>query len=934
MTPLAAADPAACPSTPVPAASAGSHDDHATAAAWRELAAGLLDEARRLLGVFQQQGDLQAFQGLAHLRRELAAILAGLPDAALAAAWPGPMQDLHAVLMDASLRQMPCTAEDEALIATLAEPVEAFDGLRAARLLMAPNARWPLPASPFDGEGGPLAERVLQDRFAAIEVHQRAGDAERAARYQIEWTDRVHRSAMAALGTRDHARALDLARRYAEQANLIQSYFCELNLRELFRQRGELLALHLSAAGLAPLDARTPRWRAQDGERIRLGVFAQQLGPGTENFFTIAHLEGLDRRRFDITLFTTASTGHPVEAVMRGQADRTVVLPGHAMGTLVQQIRAAELDVLLIGNNAAAVTNAAALLAQCRMAPLQIATVASPVSTGGGQVDVMLSADWNESSADAAEHHVERLERLEGSVNYYSYQHDHEAATLQPSRAAIGLRDDQLVLFSGANFFKLVPEQTAVWVRLLQQLPDAVLLLMPFNPNWATSYRRLPFLLRLHAQLREAGLAADRVRVLDPVPTRADVQACVALADVYLDPYPFSGACSLVDPLEAGVPPVVRRGQTGRSQHGASLMRLAGLEAWIADDEASYEAAVLRLARDPQARLDVREHLGRLRAEPAVGAPWTRTQAFSARVGQRLEQLVLSQRAAWRRLASQPPAGSAQQLQALADAAVERAELRVLTDLQIITSLVLPYFRSLPRAGSRHLLDVGACYGSLAAPFLAEGWSADLFEPDPRAREQAQRSLAPHASRFRLHAAAVSDRDQAAVPFHKASTDGLSGLSSTPFGHTEQTLEVPCERLDTFCRREGVGNVDFVKIDAEGHDFDALRSLDVNEQAPALILVEYGVHFARQAEPVVRTEIERMRNLGYEAVVFDCIDPDGQFQHGRWLHRLRRIVVGAAGQPDRLGFGNILFHRHDDRDFALALRALLESCVPAARRSA
>ena len=256
----------------------------------------------------------------------------------------------------------------------------------------------------------------------------------------------------------------------------------------------------------------------------------------------------------------------------------------------------------------------------------------------------------------------------------------------------------------------------------------------------------------------------------------------------------------------------------------------------------------------------------------------------------------------------------------------------MLTDLQIVQAIVLPHFQSLP-AQSRHLIDVGTCYGSLAAPFLAAGWSADLFEPDPRARDRARASLAGYASQMRLHAAAVSETDLAAITFHKATTDGLSGLSGTPFGTTEQTLQVPCVRLDSFCRREGVGKVDFVKIDAEGHDFDALRSLDLQAQSPNLIMVEYGVHFERQREESVQGEIRRMQGLGYEAVVFDCVDPDGQFEQGRWLHRLRRIVFSAAGAPDRLGFGNILFYRRDDGNFGLTMAALLESCVPASQRS-
>ncbi len=918
-------DTTAAPALPGAAAAPADPGD-AMAREWRALATGLHGQAQAMLQQFRRSGDAAVFEGLAHLRREFAIILAGLPDDTLAQAWAGPVQALHALLADDALRQMFPSDEDEPLLDALAAIDEPTAGVHAARLMMACNARWPVPEDPWAGTGGPLGDAVLDDRFRAVEVHHLPGDADRAARYLIDWTARVHAAVMACLGRRDQDRGLDLARRYALSANLIQTYFSELNLREVFRQRGELIALHFGHTGLPLLHARTPRWQAHASERIRVGVFAQQLGPGTENYFTCAHLEGLDRSRFELTLYTTSTMEHELTRRLSAAVDRVVTLPLRGMEPLLQAIRHDDLDLLLIGNNAAAVTSAATLVASARLAPLQVATVASPVTTGGTQVDVLLSAAWNEPAPDAQDHYTERLHRLEGSVNYYSYQHDTEPLTAPVDRASLGLATDDLVLFSGANFFKLVPEQTAVWVRILQRLPGAVLLLMPFNPHWASSYRRLPFLARLERQLAAAGLAPERIRVLDPVPTRADVQARVALADVYLDPFPFSGACSLVDPLSVAVPPVVRCGSVGRSRHGASLLQLAGLDELICADAEAYVQAAVRLGEDAAERARIRAHLQALRQAPD-GAPWERTQAFAQRVGAELERLVLAQRSAWQRLAAEPADTRAARLQVEADRAVaRRADLALLTDLQIVRAIVLPHFESLRDGQTRHLLDVGACYGGLSAPFLQAGWSADLFEPDPRAHEQASRSLAAHTGRFRLHAAAVSDRDLDSIHFHKAGTDGLSGLSASPFGRTEAELAVRCVRLDSFCRREGVGVTDFVKIDCEGHDFEALRSLDLKAQSPALVMVEYGVHFPQQGEAVVRQEIERMRCEGYDAVLFDCVDPDAQFKTGRWIQRLRRIVFCAVQAPDEIGFGNIVFYRREDRRFLLTMTAFLESC--------
>jgi hypothetical protein len=70
-----------------------------------------------------------------------------------------------------------------------------------------------------------------------------------------------------------------------------------------------------------------------------------------------------------------------------------------------------------------------------------------------------------------------------------------------------------------------------------------------------------------------------------------------------------------------------------------------------------------------------------------------------------------------------------------------------------------------------------------------------------------------------------------------------------------------------------------------------------------------------------------MRAAGYGAIIFNCTD-DGNFQKGRWGHRLIDVFVDRDIPSDRTtAFGNILFYRIDDRDFLLTLYSLFESCV-------
>jgi FkbM family methyltransferase len=756
----------------------------------------------------------------------------------------------------------------------------------------------------------------------AVNVLNAPGEVERVVDYLFALTEFIHDRGIRRNGVADRSDVQKLCGSYLISFNCIQAYFSPRNLRQLYVQRGDLASAVLVAAGSPTLHALTPR-RQIEG-KIRLGIFAQHFGPQTETYFTLSHFNHLDRSVFDITLYCLDQTRHPLEQRCIARSDRLTLLPRGDPSAQARRIREDGLDILLISSNMTSVMSSAFLLGAFRMAPIQVASVSSPVTTGARHVDVLLSAEWNEPDADATQHYHERLVLMPGSVNYYSYQYDTDPASIAPTRADWGVAPGTVVMFSGANFFKITPELSRAWMRVLAAVPDSVLVLMPYNPNWLSSYQRRPFIARIQQQAREVGIDPARVKIIDSVPTRADVHRVLALADVYLDAYPFAGACSLLDPIIVGVPPVVWTGTVGRSSHGASLMRMVGLEELISDSEDGFVALAVDLATNPAKRECVRSALRVLgERRPPI---YFDTAVFSHRVGEALRGLCERKRARYDRLARVPLANRRQALQRLADSVVgTNFELNQLTDIGLVTALIEPFFRSLP-GNHRHLVDVGACYGSMAQPLLERGWTADLFEPDPDARAILKRNLGGRARQCRIHAVAVNNTTDTEVVFHKSRTNGCSGLGDSPFAPTSATMKVPCTSLARCYVELGITAVDFLKIDAEGFDFDVLESHDFHALQPRLILIEYGTFFARQTLDVINAAIARMATHGYGAVVFNYT-ADGDFKKGEWSYRLTEMLVDTrVPNFGREAFGNILFYRHDDTHFALTLYALLETC--------
>ena len=115
---------------------------------------------------------------------------------------------------------------------------------------------------------------------------------------------------------------------------------------------------------------------------------------------------------------------------------------------------------------------------------------------------------------------------------------------------------------------------------------------------------------RLRAAARAAGLADERLIFAPPVDMDAHL-ARLAAADLALDTWPCNGHTTTSDALAAGVPVVTLKNDSFPGRVAASLLHAAGLPGCIADDEAGYVARVLALARDAQARQQLREQIAR-----------------------------------------------------------------------------------------------------------------------------------------------------------------------------------------------------------------------------------------------------------------------------------------------------------------------------------
>ncbi|MGP0089945.1 MAG: FkbM family methyltransferase [Xanthobacteraceae bacterium] len=754
-----------------------------------------------------------------------------------------------------------------------------------------------------------LRSSWLSYLFETPPAFARVGDGDRIVGYLQQLCDRLNEQ----LASRT-APVRDLASAFFSSTIFMQSYFNELNLRDLMRARGKIIEQMSETLGGTIDQLRILRPVRQ---RPRIGFISLGISDGTEGVYQAAYMERLDRRRYEVRLYSIREPAGKIGALCRASAETYLRLPD-AVADAVRLLRREELDIAIFVTNLTAVVHAVTLIAAHRIAPIQVAMANSVGTTGLRNIDVLISGERNET-ADSPAHYTERLALIPGALNCYPFHHmlEGQVAAGVVSRTTLGIPDNAVLYFSAANYYKIVPELSFAWMQILAQVPDSQLFLMPFNPNWSSSYALISFRQRLLQQAAEAGVDPERIRTHPTVPTISQLHQIMAVADVYLDAFPFSGACSLYDALEVGLPVVAHKGQVCRSRHSAAMLEQAGLGEWAVPDVESYVRNAVELGRHPEKRVAERNKLENARKN---GLNISDTADFARRLMPVLDGIL----ADWDKRAEAcqaiDPAESARRIFELAVMVDEGRS--PFTDLDLVTRVVLSYLRG---SHSRRMIDVGACMGAVTMLFLAEGWQSIMFEPDERCRPQLASLLDAFPGQVRHESKAVTADLDGSVTFHVAALPGLSGMSNSPFADDLKTMEVPAVSLAKYIARNGLFDVDFIKIDAEGYDFDILNGIAFDKVAPRLIMVEFGDQFPGQDRAAVDAQLRRMQQRGYRAAVF-CARALGQFERQEWGTGLLAVGIDAVpATPQGLPiFGNILFFPDHDREFAPSLCDWLE----------
>ena len=327
------------------------------------------------------------------------------------------------------------------------------------------------------------------------------------------------------------------------------------------------------------------------GRRLRIGYVSPDFRDHCQSLFTVPLLSHHDHAGFEFFCYSSVERPDSYTQKIAGYADVWRDVRTLDDAALCNLIRADGIDILV--DLTMHMANGRPLLFARKPAPIQIAWLAYPGTTGVRTIDYRLS-DSRLDPAASEKNYTERTVNLTDSFWCYDPLTDHPPVNELPA-----LLRGYVTLGCLNNPCKLTDHTLTLWSDVMRELQSARLVLMA-PPG---SYRQI-----LLSRFAARGIEARRIDFVSYRP-RADYLSTYHQIDLGLDTFPYNGHTTSLDSFWMGVPVVTRVGETCVGRGGLSQLFQLGLTELASDNDREFVDIAVRLAQDLPRLVDLRRQL-------------------------------------------------------------------------------------------------------------------------------------------------------------------------------------------------------------------------------------------------------------------------------------------------------------------------------------
>ncbi|HBM90600.1 MAG TPA: hypothetical protein DD400_01785, partial [Rhodospirillaceae bacterium] len=344
--------------------------------------------------------------------------------------------------------------------------------------------------------------------------------------------------------------------------------------------------------------------RSAQDQRVRIGIMTPapfMHAHGVPDF--IWFLAALDKKIFQPVLIINVDPDvHPKtqeflkkhqEALLKYAP--IVLLPQ----TSVDKLRSLDLDILY--NLSGFPWGQGDRMEHFSLAKIHITSFFTPATTGCTKIDYYLTSP--ELDPDYENSFTEKPLLTKGLPFVFHYDSYFKGMPQSVQKSHKGI-----VYGVGPSLVKKLNKPFMdVLLGILQRVPDSIVVFMP-----DIAPERRPHLVAFVLKTcQQAGISPDRFFFYQHC-RRSLIYQMLAVSDVFLDFFPFSGTNNVIDPVYVKTPPVVLMPSQGHSRNriGGLIMQALGLDDLIAFSPEAYQDLAVRLGQDKAFRASFQKRLG------------------------------------------------------------------------------------------------------------------------------------------------------------------------------------------------------------------------------------------------------------------------------------------------------------------------------------
>ncbi len=334
---------------------------------------------------------------------------------------------------------------------------------------------------------------------------------------------------------------------------------------------------------------------SKKNRKLNIGYLSADFRLHPLAFLITELIESHDRNQFEITAYSYGKDDKtPTRKRLEQAFDRFMDISGLSDIEAATRIHANRIDILvdLTGFTQSSRTGIVAL----KPAPISINWLGYPGTMG--ELEGRSLFDYILADKVTAPNAADFSEQLLYLPCYQPNDSKRPVGKLT-TKTEHNLPENAFVFCCFNQTFKITAEVFAVWLHLLQQVPNSVLWLLECNP-WAKT--------NLWKEAEKVGIDKNRL-IFAPRVAIAEHLARHVHADLFLDTLPYNAHTTASDALFMRLPLLTCAGETFASRVAASLLRSVNLPELVTNCLQAYEQKALDFAQHPEKLAQLKQKL-------------------------------------------------------------------------------------------------------------------------------------------------------------------------------------------------------------------------------------------------------------------------------------------------------------------------------------